>query len=123
MDTGLKDKVSIVTGGASGLWHDTSHLLAAEGSRVFAADIKKGEVGHLVGKLTDAKAVAVKCDVTNEEQVRGMVDQALETFGRVDVLVNNAGIAGPQGPWHQLGADKTERALTNSRSTDAHNIT
>lgn len=47
-----------------------------------------------------------------------MVDQVLETFGRVAVLVNNMGFAGSQGPWHQLGADKTERALTNSRSTD-----
>lgn len=113
MDTRLKDKVAIVTGGASGLGHATSHLLAAEGSRVVAGRHQ----GGLVGELRDAEAMAVKCDVTNEEQVRGMVDQALETFGRVDVLVNNAGIVGPQGPWHQLGAGKFDRVMdVNFRS-------
>lgn len=113
MDTGLQGKVAIVTGGASGLGRATSRLLVAEGARVVLPDIKEVEARQFAQELTDAgaEALAVKCDVTNQEQVQTMVEEVIGTLGAVDVLVNNAGVAGPQGPWHKLKEADFDRVM------------
>jgi len=116
----LKDKVAIITGAGRGIGRATALRFAEEGALVVAADIdadstkevaneinfngKKPEVTESVmaknggSKELDTavaeavQAIAVKVDVTNQESVKEMVQQTLDTFGRIDVLINNAGI-------------------------------
>jgi len=92
----LQDKVIIVTGGASGIGALYSKHFVAEGARVLIADIGIEQGTALAETLnaeaTEPRALAVRVDVTSETDTLAMVQTAVETFGRVDVLVNNAGI-------------------------------
>ena len=90
----LADKVAIVTGGAKGIGRHYCKALAAEGARVMIVDIEDGadlakEIAQDRG--ADAAAHAV-CDVSDEQAVAALVEQTLERFGQVDVLVNNAAL-------------------------------
>jgi NAD(P)-dependent dehydrogenase (short-subunit alcohol dehydrogenase family) len=78
----LDDKVCVITGAASGIGAETARLFEAEGARVVAADLNEAGVG----------ALSVQVDVTDEEQVRNLYARAREEMGRIDVLMNNAGI-------------------------------
>jgi NAD(P)-dependent dehydrogenase (short-subunit alcohol dehydrogenase family) len=78
----LDGKVCVITGAASGIGAEAARLFAAEGAKVVGVDIAPGSEGEL----------ALEADVTDEEQVRGMYEQAREELGRIDVLFNNAGI-------------------------------
>ena len=92
IETGLKDKVVIVTGGAAGIGKETALKFASEGARVAAWDVV--ETGSLVDELQAAggEAIFQKVDVTDSTQVDAAVGAIKEKWGRVDVLVNNAGI-------------------------------
>jgi NAD(P)-dependent dehydrogenase (short-subunit alcohol dehydrogenase family) len=81
----LEGKVCVVTGAASGIGAETARLFAEEGAKVVGVDIKAGSAGEL----------ALEADVTDVAQVRRMYEQAMEAFGRIDVLFNNAGINPP----------------------------
>ena len=81
----LDGKVCVITGAASGIGRETAELFAEEGATVVGVDLNEGAAG----------ALALKADVTDEEQVRGMYERARSEFGRVDVLFNNAGISPP----------------------------
>jgi NAD(P)-dependent dehydrogenase (short-subunit alcohol dehydrogenase family) len=85
----LKNKVAIVTGAASGLGKATADLFVAEGAKVIYSDIY--EVSPDLA-LAEDKAIYVKCDVSNKSEVAELVKIALEKFGSLDVMVNNAGI-------------------------------
>jgi len=90
----LEDKIAIVTGGAQGLGEAICLRLAKEGCHVLVADLNEDaakSTAEAVRQL-DRRAIALKVDVTNEEQVRGMVDLAVAEFGRLDIFVSNAGI-------------------------------
>lgn len=90
----LKDKVMIVTGGAAGLGKSIALRSAGEGADIVVADVDLAgaeAVAHEIENL-GRKALAVKLDVRNKEQVESMVDQAVQHLGEIDVLVNNAGI-------------------------------
>ena len=95
MITSLPDRVAIVTGGAQGLGQAICLRLAAEGCHVVVADINLEKAQQTADLVKSAHAgrqsIAVKVDVTDEEQVAGMVKLAEETFGRVDILVSNTG--------------------------------
>ncbi|MET9452981.1 SDR family NAD(P)-dependent oxidoreductase [Streptomyces cinerochromogenes] len=77
--------VAVVSGGASGIGAAAAAALTARGVRVAALDLKPDEVA--------APAVGIACDVTDDASVRGAVAEAVERFGRIDIVVNNAGIA------------------------------
>jgi NAD(P)-dependent dehydrogenase (short-subunit alcohol dehydrogenase family) len=79
---------AIVTGGASGIGRATAELLAARGARVAALDLNPDQVAEPV--------VGIRCDVTDDASVRAAVAEAAERFGRLDIVINNAGI-GAQG--------------------------
>ena len=98
----LEGKVAIITGAGSGIGWAAARRFADEGARVVCADISGGE-SDIAGRLGDV-AVPVRVDVTQAADVQGMIATALDRFGRVDVLLNNAGFGGP----HAALADTDE---------------
>lgn len=94
MDLGLKDKVSLVTGGASGIGEATVRLLAAEGARVMIVDRNELAAYQLTTSLThDGANIGFICaDLTIESECKRVVDEAIRFHGRIDILINNAGI-------------------------------
>lgn len=91
----LKDKVAVVTGAGSGLGRAISVKLAAEGCRVAIADIslKNAEETVQVIKNAGGDAAAFVADITNEEQVQKLFAEVAGTWGKIDLLYNNAGIS------------------------------
>ena len=87
----LKDKVAIVTGGASGFGAGIVRRFAAEGARVVIADLNLAGAHALAAELGDATH-ALRVDVTDAQDVTAMMDTAEQRFGRLDILVNNAGV-------------------------------
>lgn len=90
----LEGKVAIVTGASSGIGEATAVALAAEGAQVVIAARRSDRLEKLTQQLAESggKALPILTDVTDEVQVRQMVDTAKSEFGRVDILVNNAGV-------------------------------
>jgi 3-oxoacyl-[acyl-carrier protein] reductase len=88
----LENKVAIITGAGSGIGKETALLFAEKGAKVVVADVKGGEetVAHI--KKNGDEAFFFKLDVTNREQSKQMTKDILEKYGRIDVLINNAGI-------------------------------
>jgi NADP-dependent 3-hydroxy acid dehydrogenase YdfG len=86
--------VAVVTGASSGIGEATVRSLAAEGAAVVAGARRKERLHGLVEEVTrdGGKAIAVECDLTDEQQAHALVDRAIEEFGRIDILVNNAGV-------------------------------
>ena len=90
----LDGKVSIITGGGSGMGRTAAELFAREGARVVVADFSEasGEATVAAVRAAGGEATFVRADVSNEDDARGMVQHAIATFGRVDSLYNNAGV-------------------------------
>ncbi|MGC8826735.1 MAG: sorbitol-6-phosphate dehydrogenase [Anaerolineae bacterium] len=91
----LLDRIAIVTGGAQGLGEAICHRLAQEGAHVVVADINlegAEKTAAAIREATGRRAIAVRVDVTKEEEVEAMVNRTLEEFGRLDIMVANAGI-------------------------------
>jgi NADP-dependent 3-hydroxy acid dehydrogenase YdfG len=90
----LDGKVAVITGASSGIGEATVRALAAEGATVVAGARRKERLDGLVEEVTrdGGKAIAVECDVTDEEQAHSLIQRAVEEFGRIDILVNNAGV-------------------------------
>jgi sorbitol-6-phosphate 2-dehydrogenase len=110
MDKRLQDNVALVTGGAQGLGEAICLRLAQEGADVVIADLNlegAEETASRIADKTGRRAMAVKADVTNEDEVAAMVDRAVEAFGRLDICVSNAGVLVaeaidefPAAKWH-----------------------
>ncbi|MGC9520727.1 MAG: sorbitol-6-phosphate dehydrogenase [Anaerolineae bacterium] len=95
MNKVLQDKIAVVTGGAQGLGKAICERLAREGAHVVIADINlegAQETASAIEAETGQRAVAVRADVTKEDEVITMIDTAVETFGRLDICVSNAGV-------------------------------
>jgi 3-hydroxybutyrate dehydrogenase len=89
----LENKVAIVTGAASGIGKDIAMLFAREGARVVIADLNQKGADAVAVELGGAKrAIGVAVDVTNEAQTETCVGKTIEAFGRLDILISNAGI-------------------------------
>jgi 3-hydroxybutyrate dehydrogenase len=124
----LKDKVAIVTGAASGIGHEIAKIYAREGARVVIADINQKAADAAAAALGDAKkAIGVVMDVTNEQQVDAGVERTVEQFGKVDVLVSNAGIqiVAPMedfkfADWKKLLAIHLDGAFLTTRAVLRH---
>ncbi|MBD2487317.1 SDR family NAD(P)-dependent oxidoreductase [Aulosira sp. FACHB-615] len=91
----LEGKVAIVTGASAGIGEATAIALAAEGAQVVIAARRSDRLDAVAQKITEngGKALPIVTDVTDETQVKNLVDKAIAAWGRVDILVNNAGIA------------------------------
>jgi len=93
----LNEKVALVTGGGVGLGEAIALAFAAEGAAVAVAARTLPRLEAVMGKIRsqNGKAIAIQTDVSDEEQVKRMVARTLDEYGRIDILVNNSGIAGP----------------------------
>ena len=89
----LTEKVAIVTGGGGGIGKAISQTYAAYGAKVVVAEIERDRANETVREIRDAggEALAVVTDVRVREQVAAMADAAFDSYGRVDILVNNVG--------------------------------
>ena len=109
---GIKDKIVVVTGASSGLGEANARLLSAEGATVVLGARRADRLRTLAKEL-DArgrKALAMTTDVSQREQVKALVDAAAKTYGRVDVMINNAGLM-PQAPLERLKVDEWDRMI------------
>jgi NAD(P)-dependent dehydrogenase (short-subunit alcohol dehydrogenase family) len=90
----FKNKVALVTGAGSGIGLATAIAFAEGGASVALADLNENAVQTAVKKLSDAgyKAIALRCNVTNEAEVASMIQQTVNAFGRLDFAYNNAGM-------------------------------
>ena len=94
MDLNLKNRIALITGGASGIGAKTAEFFVQEGCKVFLADIRQEQMGKGIDLLRKmgGEVDGGHCDVSDEKMVSRMVDQAIERFGTVDFLINSAGI-------------------------------
>jgi sorbitol-6-phosphate 2-dehydrogenase len=95
MSGSLQNKVAIVTGGAQGLGQAISQRLAREGCSVLIADVNEAgasAAAAAIAKETGQRVLGMKIDVTQEAEVQGLFDRAVQEFGRVDIVVSNAAI-------------------------------
>ncbi|MCC5973007.1 MAG: SDR family oxidoreductase [Rubellimicrobium sp.] len=111
----FEGKVVLVTGGAGSIGWATAGRLAQEGGRIVLADLEGARAADLAATLPDA--IAVQADLGDEDGAAAAVAAALDHFGRLDVVFNNAGISGPVTPVHELDpADWDHVVRTNLRS-------
>jgi NAD(P)-dependent dehydrogenase (short-subunit alcohol dehydrogenase family) len=97
MNHKFENKVALVTGAASGIGLETAKAFAMAGAAVVLADIDEAAVSKAAAELIAGgrKALAIRCNVADEEEVAAMLKRTLETFGRLDFAFNNAGVQVP----------------------------
>jgi 3-oxoacyl-[acyl-carrier protein] reductase len=110
--TELNAKVAIVTGGGSGIGQGIALALAREGARVVICGRRADPLERTVAAIEEmgGVALAVQADVSQVEHVERLVSQTLEAYGRVDILINNAGIGG-SGRIHEHDVETWDRVM------------
>jgi NAD(P)-dependent dehydrogenase (short-subunit alcohol dehydrogenase family) len=111
----LAGKVAVITGGASGMGKATALRFLAEGASVVAADLNEENGKELLNEASgagfDAQTRFVRTDVAEEADVEAMIATAVDAFGRLDVVFNNAGVGGAFGPVTELDVDDWDWTL------------
>lgn len=109
----VKNKVAIVTGGALGIGLSSCRLLAYEGAEVAITDILDADGTRAADDINSSGGAARfwHLDVSREDEVRDVLRQVRQTFGRIDVLVNNAGISGANKPTHEITEQEWDRLM------------
>jgi len=112
MENNIKDKVVVITGASSGMGEAAARHLALLGATVVLGARRAERIERLALEIINSggKALAVAVDVTNRDDVRRLVDSAVKDFGRVDVILNNAGIM-PLSPMDRLNVDEWDKMI------------
>ncbi|MET0910530.1 MAG: SDR family NAD(P)-dependent oxidoreductase, partial [Ilumatobacteraceae bacterium] len=120
----IAGKVAIVTGAASGMGRATAHLFADEGARVVVADVGRERVDAVVDEITavhgDEAALGIVCDVAELDELRSLVERTVEWAGRLDIVINNAGISLLNSAFQAEGEFETNWARTLDVNLTAH---
>jgi len=108
----LKNKVAIVTGARRGMGKSHALLLAKSGAKVLLSDISQEECQLVADEIAKAggEAMAVKCDVSKKDEVEKMVKAAVDKWGKVDIMVNNAGIC-QFNPFLEMAEEEWDRTI------------
>jgi len=106
----LDGKVAIITGGASGIGEASASLFVEEGASVLIADVQDDKGWKLAEEL-GTRAEYLHADVSRENDVEALVSRAVEAYGRLDCMFNNAGIAGPTGPIESVNVEGFNEAI------------
>lgn len=109
----LQDQVAIITGGGRGLGRAIALTFAREGAKVVIASRTAAEVEHVALELRSLKkeTLPIVADVAQEEQVHHLVQETLRSFGKIDILINNAAIRGPIAPLHEISFADWEKTI------------
>jgi NADP-dependent 3-hydroxy acid dehydrogenase YdfG len=112
MSNNIEGKVVVITGASSGNGEATARHLSAQGATVVLGARRVDRIESLAKQLTGrgGKALAVATDVTHHEQVKRLVDAAVRSYGRIDVMLNNAGLM-PHSPLERLKIDDWNRTI------------
>jgi NADP-dependent 3-hydroxy acid dehydrogenase YdfG len=112
MNNNIKGKVVVITGASSGLGEATARLLSTQGASVALGARRVDRLRSLAEELTRSggKALAVATDVTDRGQVKALVEATVQEFGRIDVIINNAGLM-PQSPLERLKVEEWDRTI------------
>ena len=105
----FKEKVAVVTGGASGIGLATTKKLLSEGANVVILDLKMDE--EIINSLGET-ALYLKCDVSNEENVKNCIEEIIKKFNHIDYLVANAGIGGSASKPHEVSMDEWNKVIS-----------
>jgi NADP-dependent 3-hydroxy acid dehydrogenase YdfG len=112
MNTGIANKVVLITGGSTGIGAEVARTLAAKGAKVAIAARREDRLeivrADIVGRGGDARAYAM--DITDKRQVKAVVESVVRDFGRLDVIVNNAGIM-PIRPMAEVNTDEWDAMI------------
>lgn len=111
METEFKNKVAIVTGGASGIGKATALAFAKKGAKVIVVDWKENAETVDIIKKSGGEALFIKCDVSKLSDVKAMVEKTIATFGRLDYAFNNAGIEGKQGGTQDCSEENFDKTI------------
>lgn len=106
----LDGKVAVITGGASGIGAATVRLFINEGAKVVIADLQDDVAAKLAAELGPS-AVAVTCNVTREADVARMIATAVDKWGKLDILYNNAGFGGANGPLDETSVEEYDMTM------------
>jgi NADP-dependent 3-hydroxy acid dehydrogenase YdfG len=112
MNNNIEGKIIVITGASSGLGEATARLLSAQGASVVLGARRIDRLQALADELTrgGGKALTVKTDVTHYAQVKNLVDTTVQKFGRIDVMINNAGLM-QQSPLERLKVDEWDNMI------------
>jgi len=112
VENNIEGKVVVITGASSGLGEATARHLAAQGATVVLGARRRERIEALAGELSagGSAALAVQTDVTDRAQVSALVDAAMARFGRIDVMLNNAGLM-PHSPLDRLKVDDWDQMV------------
>ena len=112
MNNNIEGKVVVITGASSGLGESTARLLSEQGATVALGARRHDRLQSLADELSHngGKAMAIVTDVTQREQMKQLVETTVQKFGRIDVIINNAGIM-PLSPLERLQVDEWDRMI------------
>lgn len=112
MTQGIENKVVLITGGSTGLGAETARHLASRGARIAIAARRKDRLDDVVAQIVEAggEARAYQLDVTDKHRVKAVVDATVADFGRLDVIVNNAGLM-PIRPMVEVNTDEWDAMI------------
>ena len=120
--TRLKDRVAIITGAGSGIGKASALLFAKEGARVVVADAAKGEETVRLIKEAGGEATSVRVDVSKATDTQRMVRTAIDSYGKLDILFNNAGMEGVLVRTAEISEEDWDRIISvNLKGVFSHN--
>ncbi len=115
----LEKKVAIVTGGATGIGEAISKLFAREGAKVLVVGMKQDPVKDVINEIKKDKGVAIgySADISSEEDARGAIEAAVKNWGRLDILINNAGVYPEVNSLESFSVEAFDNLLKNNIRT------